>query len=1847
MVNQQNKSSIFIITGMHRSGTSLTASLMQNAGVHIGERLMGATPNNSKGHFENLDFVDFHEYALRSQGISQEGWTIQKNIQTPQQFFDKAKLIIAENETPNYWGWKDPRTTLFLDFWKNLLPQAYFIFAYRSPWEVIDSLYRRGDEIFSNNPQFALQIWMHYNQIISEFYQRFPEQSILLNTDNIIVDPTVISKLCNHKFGTNLKEPNQDIFDKSLMTNLASKSNRPMLIKKFFPETVELYNCLNKQADLRCPPVHLKALENKSFVRDRVFQDWLDSYKIDKNPNVTFPISESQNISFKYQPTISIIFPVYNTPEKYLIDAIESVLNQIYPHWELCIADDASTKFHIRKILDHYSQLDSRIKVVFRTENGHISRSSNTAIEIATGDFIGLLDHDDLLTSDALCEVALLLNQHPEADLIYSDEDKVNDNNQFIFPTYKPDWCPDSLLSRMYTSHFSIYRRSIVNEIGGFRVGYEGSQDYDLALRFTEKTNKIFHIPKILYHWRLHPDSTSASTTAKSYAYEAAVKSLTDALYRRGERGKVFKDMYRLGYYNIRYEIISYKIVSIIIIADNFASKLNQCLESIFTKTLYPNYEVIVLDNGTIKSSTKKIIKKWQIQEPSKFKYYSYDIGFNYSKVNNYAVTKAEGDYLVFLSSYIQVTQENWLNEIVAQVQRESIGAVGVFLFDSTNYYIQHIGLMLGSDEIANYIYKGPIKTYQSEILAQIASINNVSVVTGNCLSCRKDLFENVGGFDESLPLIYNDVDLCLKILTKGYHNIYLPYVKLIYQELINLPQELINFPVEISKKERLQFKDTATKFMQARWRKILEYDPCFTPNMIGNIKLPPKSEENIQVNFKSTQKILSPLVTICIPTYNGGKFLPEALNSVLCQTYSNIEIIISDDNSNDDTVDIANLFKQESSFKLSIFKHSRYGMSQNWNFCLSQAKGKYIKFLFQDDILEPTCIEEMVFLAEQDKEIGLVFSPRQLFSCDKDINNNASYLQNHESKDIHKAWSKLQTIQSGQQLLQNSNIFDNPINKIGEPSIVLIKKEVFDKVGLFNTELCQLVDLEMWLRIMSQYKIGFINKVLSRFRIHSQQQTRRNSELKDAISLDYQKLFHTIANDNRYPRLTRQNAVCRYAALIKDNTELRKLRKQIAVECLNLADNRLANIYSGLIGKSHNILLSNGINNQTANQEEEILFNKITINLFNNLQREKTAQNLLVGMLYYNFSQLLLTSDFSCIPKWLISDYVEFLVSFPGYFKKIWEAEKYYEYLEKCIDSFYQYIINKLNFSLTYQIIEYFTTYNNFINIYFNQRNLKSIYIKRAEILELFLKNNGCEVDYEFSDRPINRKKIRLGILATHFTPGSETFACLPVYEYLSRDFEVILYSLKQTGHPLEEHCRSCANSFKLLPQNLLEQVQTIRADDLDILFIATNVTAVTNQICLLASHRLARIQVTSGGSVVTTGMRHMDYYISGTLTDPSPAAQEHYREKLVKLEGTAHCFSYGCESEKATTEVDRENLGISEEAIVFISGANFFKIVPELIHTWAKIIVEVPNSVLVLLPFGPNWSNAYPKQAFEEHLQNIFGQYGISAKRLLVLDPQPVPNREDVKEYYKIADIYLDSYPFSGTTSLVEPLQVNLPVISRQGHTFRSAMGAAMIQSLDLRDLVANSEESYIQLAVELGTNPQLRKQKSDRIKQKMQQNPSFLDSRSYSAQMGALFQQLFQQYRVNNLVERLGLRDINLVMFPDWHQSEESLYESFANVLKTASSNSDKSRMTLLIDTDGIDGEDANWLFSSVAMNLLMEEAVDIADELEVSLLNDLSENEWELLLSLLQGRISLDNENQNAIAKAKAQSLKIYS
>jgi O-antigen biosynthesis protein len=538
-------------------------------------------------------------------------------------------------------------------------------------------------------------------------------------------------------------------------------------------------------------------------------------------PADLWKLSQTMEV-FPHKPLISVIMPVFNAPESFLRDAIDSVISQIYPNWELCIADDASTALHVKKILKEYQSLDHRVKVVFRSVNGHISRCSNSALDLATGEFIALLDHDDLLTPDALYEVVLLLNRHRHADMIYSDEDKIDEKGYLRDPFFKPDWCPDSFLSRMYTCHFGVYRRSLVEAIGRFRPGFEGSQDYDLVLRFTEKTSKILHIPKILYHWRMHEHSTAQNTDSKNYAVEAAEKALEEALQRRGEPGKVAAVKEYPGCYLIRYDIQDFKLVTIIIPTRDLSEVLERCLESIFSKTTYPNYEVLVIDNGSTESSTYSLFERWQKQEPHRFRYKTFDIPFNYSKLNNYGVQQSQGDYLLFLNNDTEVLSADWLTAMVEQVQRPQIGAVGARLLypDET---LQHAGVVAGIGGVAGHSHKHQ-PSDQNGYFSQIQSINNYSAVTAACLMCRRDVFEQAGGFEEDLAVAFNDIDFCFKLLKHGYRNLYLPHVILYHYEsksrgYEDTSEKMIRFQREIV-------------YMQQNWGKIIAHDPCYSPHL-------------------------------------------------------------------------------------------------------------------------------------------------------------------------------------------------------------------------------------------------------------------------------------------------------------------------------------------------------------------------------------------------------------------------------------------------------------------------------------------------------------------------------------------------------------------------------------------------------------------------------------------------------------------------------------------------------------------------------------------------------------------------------------------------------------------------------------------------------------------------------------------------------------------------------------------------------------------------------------------------------------------------------------------------------
>jgi tetratricopeptide (TPR) repeat protein/glycosyltransferase involved in cell wall biosynthesis len=550
-------------------------------------------------------------------------------------------------------------------------------------------------------------------------------------------------------------------------------------------------------------------------ISEQIYADWL----LNNSPTMADCMRMVNQIEqFNYKPLISIVMPVYNTPESFLREAIQSVIDQIYPYWELCIADDASTKHNVQQILEEYAAKDTRIKVILRQDNGHISACSNSALSLATGEFISLLDHDDTLTLDALYEVVQLLNRHREADMIYSDEDKLNEARQQVHPFFKPEWCPDTFLSTMYTCHLGTYRHSLVNEIGGFRLGYEGSQDYDFVLRFTEKTDKIFHIPKILYHWRIHPASVAGGgVEAKPYAYEACIRTLEDTLRRRCEPGRVITNNKLPGHFIIRYDILEHKMVSIIILTRNLGDILEKCIKSIFEKSTYPNYEVIVIDNGSDEPETTSLLAYWKSKKPEQFKYYELNIPFNYSRLNNYAVTKAQGDYLLFLNNDTEVITPDWIEGMVEQAQRQSIGAVGALLLYPDNS-VQHAGMVLGVKGIVGHSHRY-FSAQSPGYYACIATIDNYSAVTGACLMCRRDIFEKVRGFDEELSVAYNDVDLCLKILQQGYRNIYLPHVVLYHHELQSWNDQ--------DNQQRFQQE---VKIIKQRWGSLLDNDPCYSP---------------------------------------------------------------------------------------------------------------------------------------------------------------------------------------------------------------------------------------------------------------------------------------------------------------------------------------------------------------------------------------------------------------------------------------------------------------------------------------------------------------------------------------------------------------------------------------------------------------------------------------------------------------------------------------------------------------------------------------------------------------------------------------------------------------------------------------------------------------------------------------------------------------------------------------------------------------------------------------------------------------------------------------------------------
>lgn len=545
------------------------------------------------------------------------------------------------------------------------------------------------------------------------------------------------------------------------------------------------------------------------------YKEWYENQKVSQEE-----LEKQKKKVFVYAPKISILVPVYNTPQVFLKQMIQSVRKQTYANWELCIANANPDNEEVKQILEICTKKDDRIKVVNVPENEGITQNTNRALDIATGEFVGLLDHDDLLEESALYEVVSRLNEKKETDVLYTDEDKVTtDLDEYFSPNFKPDFNLDMLRANNYICHFFVAKKELIEKVGRFRAEYNGAQDYDLILRCTEQAGKIEHIAKILYHWRVHKESTADNPLSKMYAYEAGKKAIEDHLKRCNTEGKVLQTE-NLGFYRVKYPVEGKPLVSILIPNKDQVETLDKCLKSIEQRTVYDNYEIIIIENNSTAQETFDYYKRI-CNDKLRVVYWKKE--FNYSAINNFGVKQAKGDYLLLLNNDMEVISGDWLEEMLSHCQRPEVGAVGARLYypDDT---VQHAGIIIGIGGVAGSVFVGMKRGYTG-YMHRAAIQQDLSAVTAACLMVKRAVFEEVGGLEEKLKVAFNDVDFCLKIRKKGRLIVYDPYVELYHYESKTRGAE--------DTKEKVRRFQSEIEYMRCHWIDILkEGDPAYNPNL-------------------------------------------------------------------------------------------------------------------------------------------------------------------------------------------------------------------------------------------------------------------------------------------------------------------------------------------------------------------------------------------------------------------------------------------------------------------------------------------------------------------------------------------------------------------------------------------------------------------------------------------------------------------------------------------------------------------------------------------------------------------------------------------------------------------------------------------------------------------------------------------------------------------------------------------------------------------------------------------------------------------------------------------------------
>jgi O-antigen biosynthesis protein len=535
------------------------------------------------------------------------------------------------------------------------------------------------------------------------------------------------------------------------------------------------------------------------------YQTWFESHRVRDADLAQF---REEIRAFEYEPCVSIVTPVFNTPRAWLEECVQSVLDQVYEKWELILIDDASDDPELPKFLPELAARDSRIILQRLEQRGGISAASNRGLEVAAGEWIGFLDHDDLLEPDALFQHVKWLQTHRDADLIYSDEDKLTDDG-LDAPIFKPDWSPDYFFSCNYICHFTLIRAAVLSQVGGFRSEFDGAQDYDLFLRIVERTTRIDHIPKVLYHWRRSRGSTADNIRRKPGSLETGRLALESHLERMRERGHVTVD-WRTHAYWIKRDLLEAKPITIVIPVRDRVELLARCVESITRETTYAPYEIVIVDNDSETEEARAYLST------TKHRVLNYRGPFNFSAINNFAVEQTDSPWLLFLNNDTEVIDGDWLTVMAEHIQRPEVGAVGPRLLypDDT---VQHGGIVVGVGGIAEHAFRG-FPAEAPGVCRQLQVTRNYSAVTGACLLTRREIFNQVHGFDEErLPVTFSDVDLCLKIRRAGYLVVYTPFARLYHYE---------------SGTRRKTVEPMETGVMRERWTAALDYDPYYNPNL-------------------------------------------------------------------------------------------------------------------------------------------------------------------------------------------------------------------------------------------------------------------------------------------------------------------------------------------------------------------------------------------------------------------------------------------------------------------------------------------------------------------------------------------------------------------------------------------------------------------------------------------------------------------------------------------------------------------------------------------------------------------------------------------------------------------------------------------------------------------------------------------------------------------------------------------------------------------------------------------------------------------------------------------------------